>query len=116
MEYVEHTRKVLYNLVRGFKTRSLKMDFPPSLHILLHMIDFMSYYRFILCIINVLHKLKYRTRYLACKVIFECPPLDCACTKMSKTLQSYKTYSILKHHLFKTCFKPKNTSVVKKYC
>ena len=59
MEYVEHTRKVLYNLVRAnANTQSLKN----RLHILLHMIDFMSYYKFILCIINVLHKLKYRMR------------------------------------------------------
>ena len=39
-----------------------KIDFPPFLHILLHMVDFMSYYKFILCIINVLHKLKYCMR------------------------------------------------------
>ena len=32
-----------------------------ALHILLHMIDFMSHYKFILCIVNVLHKLKYGT-------------------------------------------------------
>ena len=31
------------------------------------------------------------SKNLACKVMFECPPPDCACTKMSKTLQSYKT-------------------------
>ena len=37
-----------------------KIDVPPCLHILLHMIDFMSHYEFILCIISVLHKLKYR--------------------------------------------------------
>ena len=61
MEYVEHTRKVLYNLVgANVSTRSLKKDFPPFLHILLHMNDFISHYKFILCIINVLHKLKYR--------------------------------------------------------
>ena len=49
MEYVEHTRKVLYNLVRAnARTQSLKIDFPPFLHILLHMIDFMSHYKFIL--------------------------------------------------------------------
>ena len=39
-----------------------KIDFPPFLHILLHMIDFMSHYKFILCIINVLPTLKYRMR------------------------------------------------------
>ena len=38
----------------------LKIDFPPFLHILLHMIDFMSDYKFIICIINVLHK-SYKT-------------------------------------------------------
>ena len=63
MEYVEHTRKVLYNLVRAnARTQSLKIDFPPFLHILLHIIDFMSHYKFILCIIIVLHKLRYRMR------------------------------------------------------
>ena len=39
-----------------------KIDFPPFSHILLHMIDFMSHYKFILRIIKVLHKLKYRMR------------------------------------------------------
>ena len=63
MEYVEHTRKVLYNLVRAnASTRSLQNRLSAIFAHLLHMIDLMSHYKFILCIINVLHKLKYRMR------------------------------------------------------
>ena len=42
-----------------------------------------------------LHKLKYRSVSLACKVIFACPPGNSACTKMSETLQSYNVLRIL---------------------
>ena len=63
MEYVEHTRKVIYNLVRAnASTRSLKIRLFVIFPHLLHMIDFMSHYKFILGIINVLYKLKYRMR------------------------------------------------------
>ena len=36
-----------------------KLDFQPFLHILLHMIDFISHYKLMLCIIYFLQKLKY---------------------------------------------------------
>ena len=65
MEYVEHTSSVLNNFVlANSSTRALKIDFPPFLRILLHMIDFMYMYnyKFILSLINFLHKLKYRMR------------------------------------------------------
>ena len=58
MEYFEHTSKVLHNLVLvNLSTLALKLDFLPFLHILLHMIDFMSHYKFILYIIKVPHAL-----------------------------------------------------------
>ena len=50
MKYVKHW---MFNIQ--------KLDFPPFLHILLHMIDFMSHW-LILCMINFLYKLKYRMR------------------------------------------------------
>ena len=63
MEYVEHTCKVLYNLVHAnASTRSLKNRLSA---IFAHFIThewFYVHYKFILCIINVLHKLKYRMR------------------------------------------------------
>ena len=71
MEDVEHTSKVLYNFVRI-------LDIPPFLQILSHMIDFLSHYKFMLCINESTACVN-----LACKAIFEFPPLDCACTKMS---------------------------------
>ena len=98
MEDVEDTSKVLYNFVRI-------LDIPPFLQILSYMIDFLSHYKFILRIITFCINESTACVNLACKAIFEFSPLDCACTKMSKTLQSYKTYSIFLHHLFKTCFK-----------
>ena len=60
MEYVEHTNKVLYNLVRAnASTRILKNKLSA---IFAHFITHYWFYKFILCIINVLHKLKYGMR------------------------------------------------------
>ena len=47
------------------------------------MIDFMSHYKFILCIINNLYKLKYHTVNLACKVVLSACRLIVLATKMS---------------------------------
>ena len=48
---------------RKFEHASFKkLNIPQFLHILLHMIDFMSHYKLISCIIKFLHKLKYRMR------------------------------------------------------
>ena len=61
MEYVEHTSKVLYNLVcANSSMRALKIRLSAIFAHSLHMIDFMSHYELILCIINFLHKLKCR--------------------------------------------------------
>ena len=66
-------------------------------------------------------------RMRAREAIFESPPLDCACTKMSKTLQSlqtcFKQKDFVRKNFKKWLFitnhlKTKNASVMKKlkYC
>ena len=82
-----------------------KLDIPPFFADFMTHDWFLCHYKFILCIIAFCINESTACVNLACKVIFEFPPLDCAWTKMSKTLQSYKTYSIFLHHLLKTCFK-----------
>ena len=63
MEYVEHASKVLFNLVKANSSkRALKIRLFAIFAHFLHMIDFISHYEFILCIINCLHKLKYHMR------------------------------------------------------
>ena len=92
----------MLNTLAKFCTIFSVLDIPPFLPILSHMIDFLCRYKFILCIITFCINESTACVNLTCKAIFEFPPLDCACTKMSKTLQSYKTYSIF----YTICSKP----------
>ena len=88
MEYVEHTSIVLYKLVRAnSNTRALKISLSAIIA------DFITH-DFI------------QTREVFARVVSFLKSnfkSDCACTKMSKTLQSYETYSIF--YLSKTCSK-----------